>query len=81
MPTVLREKGYQFYFYAHDVLAEPAHIHVAKAGADCKFWLQPVRLAVNHGLRRHELREIAEIIEENETLILEKWNEFFRTES
>jgi hypothetical protein len=24
------------------------------------------------------LREIAGIIEENETLILEKWNEFFR---
>ncbi len=57
---------------------EPPHIHVAKAGCDAKFWLSPVRLAVNHGFRPHDLREIAEIAENNETLILEKWNEFFR---
>lgn len=81
MPTILREKGYQFYFYAHDVMAEPPHIHVAKAGADSKFWLQPVRLAVNRGFRRHELSEIAELLEQNEALILEKWNEFFRPQS
>ena len=36
------------------------------------------RLAVNHGFRPHDLREIAGIIEENEVLIMEKWNEFFR---
>jgi hypothetical protein len=77
MPTVLRVKGYQFYFYAQDA-NEPSHIHVAKAGDDAKFWLSPARLAVNHGFRPHDLREIAGIIEENETLILEKWNEFFR---
>jgi Domain of unknown function (DUF4160) len=77
MPTVLRVKGYQFYFYAQDA-SEPPHIHVAKAGEDAKFWLSPARLAVNHGFRPHDLREIAGIIEENEALILEKWNEFFR---
>jgi hypothetical protein len=36
------------------------------------------RLALNHGFRAHDLKEIAGIIEENEALILEKWNEFFR---
>jgi hypothetical protein len=57
---------------------EPAHIHVAKAGKDAKFWLSPVRRAVNHGFRPHDLKEIARIIEENEPFIMEKWNEFFR---
>jgi hypothetical protein len=77
MPTILRVNGYQFYFYAEEG-NEPQHIHVAKAGEDAKFWLLPARLAVNHGFRPHDLREIAGIIEENETLILEKWHEFFR---
>ena len=77
MPTILRVNGYQFYFYAEEG-NEPPHIHVAKGSEDAKFWLSPASLAVNHGFRPHDLREIAGIIEENETLILEKWNEFFR---
>ena len=77
MPTVLRVKGYQFYFYAEEG-NEPVHIRVAKAGCDAKFWMSPVRLSVNHGFRPPDLREIAGIIEEHETLMLEKWNEFFR---
>ena len=76
MPTILRVKGYQFYFYAQDS-KEPPHVHVAKAGADAKFWLSPPRLAVNHGFRPHDLKEIAEITEENEAFVMEKWNEFF----
>jgi len=58
-----------------------ARIHVAIAGFDAKFWLSPARLAVNHGFKAHDLREIGKIIEENETLILEKWDEFFRPQS
>ena len=81
MPTILPVKGYQFYFYAHDVMTEPPHVHVAKAEADCKFWFRSVRLAVNHGFRRHELLEVARIVEENQTQFLEKWNEFFRPAS
>ena len=77
MPTVLRVNGYQFCFYAGDS-NEPPHIHVAKARSDAKFWLSPVSLSVNHGFRPHDLTEIAGIVEANETLILEKWNEFFR---
>jgi hypothetical protein len=77
MPTLLRINGYQFYFYAEEG-NEPPHIHVAKGGFDAKFWLSPAQLAVNHGFRPHDLREIADIIEQHEQLILEKWNEFFR---
>jgi hypothetical protein len=80
MPIVLRIKGYQFYFYAEEG-NEPPHIHVAKAGTDAKFWLLPVRLSANHGFKPPELKEIAEIIEQNEPYILEKWHEFFRPQN
>lgn len=80
MPTILRVNGYQFYFYAQDG-NEPSHVHVAKAGSDAKFWLSPVKISVNHGFRPHDLREISEIIEENQTFMMEKWNEFFRPEN
>lgn len=63
MPTVLRVRGYQFYFYAQDS-HEPPHIHVAKGGNDAKFWLSAVRLLVNHGFRAHDLREIVNLIEQ-----------------
>ena len=45
-------------------------------GRSAKFWI-PAQLARNLGLRSHELREVLEILLENETLILEKWNEYF----
>jgi hypothetical protein len=38
MPTVLFLKGWRFYFYSNE-RDEPPHIHVAKADAEGKFWL------------------------------------------
>jgi hypothetical protein len=35
MPTLLRWKGYRFFFYSADGW-EPAHIHVAKDGKETK---------------------------------------------
>jgi hypothetical protein len=32
MPTVLREQGFQFYFYSHET-TEPPHVHVDKGGS------------------------------------------------
>ena len=53
------------------------------------FMLQKTDVMRNFGCRQrdfllimdsgpHDLREISEIVDENEQLILEKWNEFFR---
>lgn len=55
MPTVLRSGPYRFYFYAGD-RAEPPHVHVERDDRECKFWLEPVGLARNHGLARKELK-------------------------
>ena len=65
------------YFYSHD-LAEPSHVHVDRDDHSAKFWLSPVALARNLGFGATELRWIGKVIEENEKVILEAWNEYFR---
>lgn len=64
MPTVLRIGPYRFHFYSAEG-TEPPHIHVARDDLEAKFWLQPVALATNHGLRADELREIQRLVEEH----------------
>ncbi|MBI4007657.1 MAG: DUF4160 domain-containing protein, partial [Planctomycetes bacterium] len=44
MPTILRIKGYRFFFFSLEG-REPPHIHVEHAGKYAKFWLEPVELA------------------------------------
>jgi ABC-type uncharacterized transport system permease subunit len=76
MPTVLRIKGYRFFFFSNE-MNEPIHIHVESAGKYAKFWLEPIALARNVGFRPFELTEIRNIIIENTRIIKEKWNEYF----
>jgi len=76
MPTVLKLKGYRFFFFSNEG-NEPIHIHVEKAEFYAKFWLDPLYVSINHGFNSKELTEISKIIEENETLIRDKWNEHF----
>ncbi|WP_017293691.1 DUF4160 domain-containing protein [Geminocystis herdmanii] len=76
MPTVLRYKGYRFYFYSHEP-NEPPHIHVDKDNLSAKFWLSPIFLARNIGFSGKELRKIQSIVESNQTNFLEAWNEYF----
>lgn len=76
MPTVLVIKGYRFFFFSNE-RDEPVHIHIEKADKYAKFWIEPISVAVSYGFSGKELREIGEIIEENEVLIMDKWNEHF----
>jgi len=76
MPTVLLIKGYRFFFFSNE-RNEPIHIHIEKADSYAKFWLDPLFVAINHGFTSKELREISEIIEKNEILIRNKWDELF----
>jgi len=76
MPTVLIIKGYRLFFFSNE-RNEPIHIHIEKAECYAKFWLEPHYVAANHGFSSKELREISGIIEKNETLIKEKWDEHF----
>ncbi len=55
MPTVFRVGSYRFHFYSDEGI-EPPHIHVRFDGSDCKYWLDPVALAVNRGIPVHRLK-------------------------
>lgn len=76
MPTVLRFKGYRFFFFSLEG-NEPPHIHIEQAEKFAKFWLNPIALAKSRGFRSGELLEIQKIIGENRDLFVEKWNEHF----
>jgi len=61
-PTILREKGYRFFFFSRE--ESRIHIHVACADREAKFWLSPeIELAKNHNLSRQQLKEVENIIE------------------
>ena len=76
MPTVLREGAYRFFFYASD-RGEPPHIHVKAAEDQAKFWLNPTQLASNYGFSSRELNELERLVEQNEAVFMEAWNEHF----
>ena len=76
MPTILRVRGFRFFFFSLDGV-EPPHIHVEQAERVAKYWLDPIVLAKSRGFRSSELTEIHAIIKSNEQLFLEKWNEYF----
>ena len=80
MPTVLRSGPYRFYFYSHEP-NEPSHIHIDRDKPSAKYWLNPVSLASNIGFSEKELRKIQEIIEENQLMFVEVWNDYFGSTS
>ena len=76
MPTVLRIKGYRFFFYSLEG-NEPPHIHIEHGDKVGKFWLDPVTFASSNGFRSHELAEMRWLVIQHRELFLEKWHEHF----
>ena len=76
MPTVLRWRGYRFYFFSNEG-SEPPHIHVDRDGNSVKFWLTPVRLARNLGFGERDLGLIEKKVRQEEGSFIERWNEHF----
>jgi len=75
MPTVLRIGNLRFHFYS-DEQNEPPHIHIANPDGECKFWLEPIALARNIGVKPYDLREIERHVFNNKEFLLEKYYEF-----
>jgi hypothetical protein len=76
VPTVLISGPYRFFFYSGDRV-EPPHVHVERDQNAAKFWLDPIRLQNSGGFPRHEIRRIQKIIVDNQSTLMERWNEFF----
>jgi len=63
---------YRFFFYSFDC-NEPPHVHVERDAATCKFWLDPLTLAISRGFAPHELNRIRSTIREHLTEIQDAW--------
>jgi hypothetical protein len=74
MPTILRAGRFRFYFFSNEG-QEPPHIHVKAAEKQAKYWLDPVKLAVNYSFNIRELSTIEWIVTEYRDDFLEAWNE------
>jgi len=75
-PTILRIKGYRFYFLSNE--EERIHVHVTCADGEAKFWIEPlVALEVYYGLNQRRLHEIQKIVEEHKNEIIKAWHEHF----
>lgn len=76
MPTVLRVKGFRFFFFSNEG-NEPVHIHVESGDKYAKFWLEPIALSRAVGFSGPELTELHNLIGKHMGLFKEKWNEYF----
>ena len=76
MPTVLRFEGFRFFFFSLEN-DEPRHIHVETGDKVAKFWLDPVRVAENHGFRSHELNRVSLLVIEHRFAFEKAWDEHF----
>ena len=75
MPTIFIE-GYKFRFYSSDV-HEPPHVHVIRAERVAKIWLNTLEVEYTRGYNKPELNKILKLTEQNQTKLLEAWNEYF----
>ena len=75
MPTILRTKGYRFFFYVND--HSPMHIHVEKGDGTAKFYLSPLEFVKSRRLKASEIVEIRKLVYENLELFKTKWDEYF----
>ena len=76
MPTVLRWKGYRFFWYQADG-AEPPHVHIWKDCKECKIWLEDGSVAFNRGHSAADLRALVAVTVSERDHLLEVWNEQF----
>ena len=78
MPTIITIGKYRFFFFSNEG-GEPVHIHVESGDDYAKFWLGPIQLAKSIGFSAREINSIRKMVEENEMLLKEKWDEYFHS--
>jgi len=78
MSTVLKIRGYRFFFYVND--HDPPHIHVEKEGGTAKFDLGNAELIRSRRFNAKEIGEIRKIVVENLEFFKSKWNEYFNNQ-
>ncbi|QYE34254.1 DUF4160 domain-containing protein [Polymorphobacter sp. PAMC 29334] len=77
MPTIYREAGYRFHFYAQD--HAPPHVHVEKDGRSASFFLRPVRIASNDGFKARDLARLETMVRLSAKTFEDAWHGHFGT--
>ena len=76
MPTILIIGKYRFFFNSREELR--MHIHIATSEGTAKFWLEPIiSLADYYNLQTKELKEIQQIVEEQQNEFTTAWRRHF----
>ncbi len=75
MPEIFRFFGIRFFYFSNEHL--PIHVHIKNADGTAKFSVDPTELIENNGIKKKDLLLAQSIIEENSSLIIDHWNEFF----
>ena len=75
MPTIIIIDGFRFFFYSNEHL--PKHIHIEKGEKTAKFNIEFEELIKSYKFNASELKKIKNLIEENQELFKQKWDEFF----
>ena len=78
MPTVLRERGFRFYFWSNE-RNEPPHVHVESGDGYAKVWLSPIALAQSVGFDVGEVRDLLRIVREHRDKMEQAWHDHFGT--
>lgn len=75
-PTVLRIRGYRFYFFSREETR--AHVHVQHADGEAKFWIEPsIELSASYGLKSPQIAEAQKLVEEHRDDIQRAWARHF----
>jgi hypothetical protein len=75
-PTVLRVKGFRFYFFSRE--ENRPHVHVQHAEGEAKFWIEPaVELHANYGLKAKRVVEAHRLVEAHVDEIRNAWTKHF----
>lgn len=75
MPTLFIFLGFRFFFWSNE--HDPVHVHISKGESEAKYNVLEIKMVENHGFKKNELRMIEAIIDENQHIIIERWNEYF----
>lgn len=75
-PTVLRVRGYRFYFFSREEMRP--HVHVQHATGEAKIWLDPkVELAHNWGMTASGVAVAIQLVKKHEQEIRAAWAAHF----
>lgn len=75
VPTILRIRGYRFYFFAEEG-NEPPHVHVDKGGGVLKVWLEDMSVAWSDDLKPPEIRAALQLTRKHRSFLLQSWHEW-----